>query len=53
MNLNNEKYGIMEVSEVEERLIKLLRSIAYGKVTIALQDNKVVRVEKITESYVL
>ena len=45
-----EKCDIIELSEKERKLIECLRKIAYGEVTIFMQDGQPVRIEQMKES---
>ncbi|MFZ7103929.1 MAG: DUF2292 domain-containing protein [Peptococcaceae bacterium] len=40
----------MDLSEKEEKLIQLIRSIPYGEIKIFIQDNQPIRVEEIKKS---
>ena len=46
----NQKYDIIELSEKESALIECLRQIAYGEVSIFMQDGQPVRIERVKES---
>lgn len=49
-NMNKEPKCDIIVSEKERNLIEELRAIPYGEVTIFIQDNQPVRIEKTKES---